>query len=73
MNDNFHEAVTLINRAYIIACGGYYEPKSTRDMVLASHIKHTLETISSPAFNELVEKTERQLDTHDKLVAFYSS
>lgn len=73
MNDNFHEAVTLLNRAYILACGGYYEPKSTRDMVLASHLKHALDTISSPAFYELVEKTERKLDTCARLGEFYSS
>jgi hypothetical protein len=35
LNDNYQEAIARIQSAYILCCGGYYEPKSERDYQLS--------------------------------------
>lgn len=35
MNDSYQEAIARIQSAYILCCGGHYEPKSARDYQLS--------------------------------------
>ena len=43
MSDNFEEAISKLNSISVLLYGGYYEPKSDRDIMLA---KRLLELIS---------------------------
>lgn len=65
VNDNFDQAMQHLNSAFVLACGGHYEPKSTRDFILSCHLKHMLDTIHSPAFDRLVQEEERRIKAHD--------
>lgn len=65
MNDNFNQAMQHLNSAFALACNGYYKPKSTRDFILACQLKHVLDVIHNPAFDELVQEEERRIKAHD--------
>lgn len=43
MSDNFEEAISKLNSVTVLLYGGYYEPKSDRDIMLAERL---LELIS---------------------------
>ena len=50
MKDNFDEAILKLNFISVLLYGGYYEPKSDRDIMLA---KRLLELISEAKFGIL--------------------
>jgi hypothetical protein len=42
MQDNFDEAISKLNSITVLLYGGYYEPKSDRDLALARRVDELL-------------------------------
>jgi hypothetical protein len=45
LNDNYKEAIDLIHHAYILCCGGHYEPYSDRDYELSIILQKLLQNL----------------------------
>ena len=45
MQDNFEEAYQQVYSAFIKLCGGYYEPKSQRDLEGSMLLEETIERL----------------------------
>ena len=45
MQDNFEDAYQQVYSAFIKLCGGYYEPKSKRDLEGSMLLEETLERL----------------------------
>jgi hypothetical protein len=63
LNDNYQEAVARIYSAYILCCGGYYEPKSERDYQLSLMLSKLLEELAvSTMFGDAVRDRNSRMD-----------
>lgn len=47
MQDNYIEIYRKIYSAYLVACGGYYEPKSERDYMISISLGNLLNIMQS--------------------------
>lgn len=47
MQDNYIEIYRKIYSAYLVACGGYYEPKSERDYMISISLGNLLNVMQS--------------------------
>lgn len=47
MKDNFDKAILMLNSIRILLYGGYYEPKSDRDLALAKRLDELLSDIEN--------------------------
>lgn len=45
MQDNFDEAISKLNSITVLLYGGYYEPKSDRDLALAKRLDQLLKDV----------------------------
>lgn len=56
MQDNYVNVYRKVLSAYIVACGGYYEPKSERDYLISSALGNILNHMKSQMTKEEIEK-----------------
>ena len=47
MQDNFDEAISKLNSITVLLYGGYYEPKSDRDLHLARRLDELLKDVEA--------------------------
>lgn len=52
MQDKYVEIYRKIYSAYLVACGGYYEPKSERDYMISISLGNLLNVMQSQMTDE---------------------
>lgn len=56
MNDKFVDIHRKVYSAYLIACGGYYEPKSERDYMISVALGNLLNLMQSQMTEDEIQR-----------------
>ena len=58
MQDNYVEIYRKVLSAYIIACGGYFEPKSERDYIISSALGNLMNFMKNQMTEEEIQRAK---------------